>query len=916
VGDCVIERKPLDIYELLPAVYRVRDADEGLVLRALLTLIAKQANLVRSDIEGLWDDMFIETCADWVIPYIGDLVGSNALHDIDQGRRADVANTIRFRRRKGTLSMLEQLAANVTGWGSHTVDFRELLAWTQNVNHVRVLPAGDVCGADPNSLDAVGWVNVRDFDNVDLVDGPFETAARSVDVRPPSGFQGRYGLKTVGFFLWRLRPYEVSLGTPFQVGSRDLNRYTFNPVGATAPLVVHPVPEVGELARTSELNVPGPIRPATFYYRKGDIYGAGQSFAIYVGSNLVPRRFVLGRDLSNWTPPHPDEIAVDVSLGRIVFGSPPGADVTVAYWYGFPGDLGGGPYDRRRQGGTTGGDPDTVANPQSMKLLIEVPSAGVKTITDALSKWNQAGNPPAVIQVDDGLTRVEDLAVNLPSAGAGLVLQAANGTRPVLIGNVAVTAVPGARLRIDGLLICGAVQIDANLSSLTLSHTTLVPGIALAASGEPLFPSRPSVIVDPGNKSLELVISSSISGRLQLPFEMASVSVSDSILDSPPNEGVPVLLSGNLAPFPHLTSSAPAVGITIGGDGPHEAQLGAVPTTLTQAATMLQAAIRATGSNPELQSVRVLAAGNRILILPAASPVAITQFGTDPTASQLRLDPKSGHQGMGFVGGPLAPFPQLSEPKPSVSVTIGGEGPETALLVSIPKTVAQARDALQAAIRAAKPGSRAFTSVLVLSVDDQLVVVSADATADVHFGTTKGDVTTVEQLALAPSRPALATDSGGNMFGPPANFDRTTVIGTVWAKEIDMATDALFCDQVFVQRTQTGCFRFSYAAPGSITPQRYHCQPDLVVETATAAGADAVAALAATVPSFTSTRYGDPAYGQLSAACPAAIAAGSDDGSEMGAYSRLQNPQREANLRLRLREYLPFGLDPALIYVN
>jgi len=70
------------------------------------------------------------------------------------------------------------------------------------------------------------------------------------------------------------------------------------------------------------------------------------------------------------------------------------------------------------------------------------------------------------------------------------------------------------------------------------------------------------------------------------------------------------------------------------------------------------------------------------------------------------------------------------------------------------------------------------------------------------------------------------------------------------------------------------------------------------------------------VPSFTSTRYGQPADAQLHLACPTQIARGAEDGSEMGAFCHLKQPQREANLRLRLREYLPFGLEPGLVYVT
>ncbi|MCI0347566.1 MAG: hypothetical protein L0221_19365, partial [Chloroflexi bacterium] len=62
--------------------------------------------------------------------------------------------------------------------------------------------------------------------------------------------------------------------------------------------------------------------------------------------------------------------------------------------------------------------------------------------------------------------------------------------------------------------------------------------------------------------------------------------------------------------------------------------------------------------------------------------------------------------------------------------------------------------------------------------------------------------------------------------------------------------------------------------------------------------------------------YGQPAYLQLALGGPVEIAEGAEDGSEMGAYAHLRQPQRAANLRTRLREYLPFGLEAGLIYVT
>src|SRR5579872_3966789 len=105
------------LYNLLPAVYRIRDADTGWQLQALLRVIAEQVNVVESDIAQLYENWFIETCEDWVVPYIGALIGYTPLvdtNDLASARtprgqaeerilipRREVANTIHYRRRKG-----------------------------------------------------------------------------------------------------------------------------------------------------------------------------------------------------------------------------------------------------------------------------------------------------------------------------------------------------------------------------------------------------------------------------------------------------------------------------------------------------------------------------------------------------------------------------------------------------------------------------------------------------------------------------------------------------------------------------------------------------------------------------------------------------------------------------------------------
>ena len=131
--------------------------------------------------------------------------------------------------------------------------------------------------------------------------------------------------------------------------------------------------------------------------------------------------------------------------------------------------------------------------------------------------------------------------------------------------------------------------------------------------------------------------------------------------------------------------------------------------------------------------------------------------------------------------------------------------------------------------------------------------------------------------------------------------------------------------------------RFTYLPLNSVSSRRFRCQPELTArQAADAAVANALATsplltvvqqqaiaanaradvVAVLTPSLTARRYGRPEYGQLASSCPAEITEGAEDGSEMGVLCHVKQAQRESNLRIRLAEYLPFGLDPALTYVT
>jgi hypothetical protein len=220
----------------------------------------------------------------------------------------------------------------------------------------------------------------------------------------------------------------------------------------------------------------------------------------------------------------------------------------------------------------------------------------------------------------------------------------------------------------------------------------------------------------------------------------------------------------------------------------------------------------------------------------------------------------------------------------------------------------------------------------VADVDSQLVILSGDPAGPITFGPAAADSTTFIQLALAARPPAIAATPGGEVPGPPATLIRTTIFGQVHVQQL-FASEVIFASIVDSTRRQNGCVRFSYVPEGSRTPRRYRCQPDLEIANETQQAEQLAAQMGTTLssadrdairddvyawlqPSFTSLHYGQPAYGQLFVECPRQILTGAQDGSEMGAFCFLKQPQRATSLQVRLQEYMPFGLEAGLIYVT
>lgn len=223
--------KRVPLFDRLPEIYRIKDQQQVPPdqLRDYLALVEDAFGAIHENIEALYHDLFIEHCDEWAIPYIGDLLGTSHLKGEAWTLRADVADTIALRRRKGTLGAIELLTFNLTGWGVHCVELLENLVWNQHLNHQRpddggAPPYRDSKPGNPNpkmtrqTVIRGGTVTLRDPSMLTLLNTPFDPFAHVADVQPPANGSIRYNLPNLAVFLWRLAAYRIRVSRPVSKG--------------------------------------------------------------------------------------------------------------------------------------------------------------------------------------------------------------------------------------------------------------------------------------------------------------------------------------------------------------------------------------------------------------------------------------------------------------------------------------------------------------------------------------------------------------------------------------------------------------------------------------------------------------------------------------------------------------------------
>ncbi|MFZ7090755.1 hypothetical protein [Primorskyibacter sp. 2E233] len=574
-------RSPADLFARLPGHFRIRDAEVGDPLQALMGLLGDELKIIEQDLDQLYDNWFIETCEPWVLPYIADLVGARPMRDIGEEQagllRAYIANVLQYRQAKGTAAVVEQVARDVSGWAVVAVEFFQRLATSQHMNHTRA--------------QAVVFPDIRNSGRVRHSRAPFSTMAHSAAAGAPEGWAGRYNIPHLGLFIWRqtAQPiWPVEDGAGYIGGAMPFHRaaeaglFRFDPLGRDLPLLNRPAADLSVAARMTPRTVPAAIERAELGealdaardvgLSKDGWFETSPPFRIRLdGAEVAPAK-IFGCDLSKSgageyrRPKTAGNVLVDPVLGRLsLHDDDAGKTIELGYATASSFDIGGGAYDRResmaRWSDAFTADkqdpPWTIGVTQIAGQITDEPTQGgpvVGTLSAAIEAWNAQATPGArgIIVVMDNATYDqapgEDRTIALPQ-GAKLAITAAAWAkvdtgggqsqrtpgevfpihrRPLIKGEIIVEAAEsgqetGGTLILDGLVI----QQPVALSPTGDLHHLGVYNCTLGAQGDRL---DPAITCAAGNLSASVTLHRTIAGPIALGEMTGALSISRSII--------------------------------------------------------------------------------------------------------------------------------------------------------------------------------------------------------------------------------------------------------------------------------------------------------------------------------------------------------------------------------------------------
>lgn len=943
------------LYRLIPEIYRQQDARNDNALKAIIGIIAEQVNVLEKDIGNLYDNWFIETCDEWITSYIADLLGAksldtsrvSALLERPVSQRAYVANTIGYRRRKGTLGVVEQIGQDVTQFKARGVEFFRLLGSTQNLNHVR--------------LENVRTPDLRNTSMLEILNTPFDTIAHTVEVRRISSNRGFYNIPNIGIFLWRLQALP-SIDAPAAASADNIDKqsFTFNPLGYDAPIFNLPTTE-DTFNISKETDVPVPIRIRAMYDNPDQYYGDQRSISLdvkYEGETKrkkIPLRDIQVCNLSKWHKPETDKVAIDPVLGRISL-SKNASDVHVNYFYGFSSTIGGGFYNRPEY------DYNFTTSPTIYKIAKRQVFAWDKITSggeDYFRLLELLRNDPHL-----SIEWLEATGMSVITSPDKITISKLTNSLSISFGSDGKTAnldVNGNRIHTFELRKHeedGTIYISKNIGvydmdeAISLWKKNRDQNAVIEITDSEVYENDISVNL-PMNFTLVIVSSQekrSILKKILVQGEQGSKLVLDGLwINSTKDDPHIKIDPGDMQSIiiRHCT--------LVPGRNNMEAK-----AALEMKSFVRRKICNWDNINDDPQK--------KMLYEFLNNNLNCREFNGE--TSDIRKDTNSdGVESIAIIkkdksiqGQIILKGSQTEGWSAIFSILENGEWNMVfEFIINIENDGSRAmyanggNDSLEIMIDSTISGRiktdywKIFTwnDPLQNWKDDQSVVEFLETNFDlpwlldknVSFTLTSKNIKAKSKkhsLIIDKNNGTLTIDNkkfydfiakGDSIFTKSdarlniinsiiddksdtksischsLKISNTTVFGKTEVDLLDLASNVIFTDVVHAKDYQRGCVRFSYIPISSQTPQRYMCKPD---ENSSSY----------LYPKFTSRTYGDPGYAQLHRNIDKEIFENADNGAEMGAFNSLYQPQRLNDLKSLLNDYLRFGLEAGVFIVS
>lgn len=858
------KNKRVELYRRLPEIYRIKDQDlpklyvhgdgpvPALQLRSYLEPVEEMFSAIHENIESLYHDLFIETCDEWVIPYIADLLGTTHLSGDAWTLRADTASTIALRRRKGTLGAIELLTYVLTKWGVHSVELRENMLWNQHLNHQRP----DEGGAPPYSLPKIrpetpvrgGTVSLRDPSLLATLGTPFDPFAHVADIKPHETGQVRYNIPNLAIYLWRLKDYRVETIKP-------LADWTTPAVGApfVARFNVDPVPVNNITVPYTESGQPPGARPVRlFNTNRFDLFNSSRTGTGKLNLSAIAPRISAA-----------DQVPGPIPVERI-------SDREIAKDYDASLEPGGSglPFQVFADASFTAPQ-EYLSVSDSLKisdvgLQLHLPKpafTGEKwlhtkkprfwTIRGAnLCAWEDGIRPPLL---------EKEIAID-PVRGRICIGVSTQDRAKALVDEMLVTytygspgevgAHPISYAALDAELIKNALVIKVDAPSGPVSLQDALAGIAAR--------NVPTVIEITNSRTHRLKLS-------DLP--PADRTTEGGLVGM--NLGAPLIIraADNTRPIVELVEPlAFRPSKLVGVDAAEQKKLDVAMDALF---VRLEGLYLAREFN--------YADGDPLIARAAVNRLEILNCTLDPGGFMRLLDPDL-HP---LVRAPLLPGIKVAEPYGF------DDADEEKAFKQVPEIVIQR--SICGAVFADEGYRLCLTDSIIESVPIKVTLSGG------------GDRT--DPFAIAAATDPLAG------YSAEATVRNVTILGRARVSRIDGA-GGIFTGVLEVFDEQFGCLKYCYFADDSMSlPPPDEVRNRLPQNFACVSGADARLI-------FTSEFFGDPAYCQLSLECDPRILEEGVGNDQMGAFNFLLEAHKWRNLKIRFREFMPAGVKPLLIPVT